>query len=68
MTQKFKITRIWGWDWVCKGHLRILPSAFGVKWNVKSPGSCCDERPLHPQILWKPPNIGWKTGSPDGMR
>jgi len=26
----------------------------------------CDERPSHPQILWEPLNIGWKTGSPDG--
>ena len=26
----------------------------------------CDERPSHPQILWEPPNIGWKTGGPMG--
>jgi len=25
-----------------------------------------DERPSHSQKLGEPPNIGWRTGSPDG--
>jgi len=35
--------------------------------NEENEWDQCDERPSHPQILWEPPNIGWKTGDPDGM-